>query len=71
VPHIINPKECAVCGACEANCPTGAVSIHESCRYYMIDPKLCTDCGECAQVCPTEAITAAERQADAERLSPP
>jgi NAD-dependent dihydropyrimidine dehydrogenase PreA subunit len=56
MPHIINANECAVCGACEADCPTGAISIHSSNQFFVIDPKKCTDCGDCVDLCPTEAI---------------
>lgn len=56
MPHQINRKQCAVCGACEATCPTGSVSIHESYEFYVVDQSTCTDCGDCAQVCPSEAI---------------
>jgi len=56
MPHCIIIEECAVCGACEAECPVNAVSIHSSNQYYVIDPDLCTDCGDCVEVCPTEAV---------------
>ena len=56
MPHVIDRRECAVCGACEAECPHGAIRIHESNRYYIVDPDLCADCGDCTEVCPTEAI---------------
>ncbi len=46
--------ECISCGACESECPEGAIS--EGDEIYKIDPKLCTDCGSCVEVCPVEAI---------------
>jgi ferredoxin len=49
--YTINMDECIACGACEAECPEGAIS--ETDGVYMIDPALCTDCGSCADVCPT------------------
>ena len=58
MPHIIEPKECSICGSCEFECPTGAVSIDVSQRYYIVDVTLCNDCGDCVEVCPTEAISA-------------
>ena len=54
--HAIDPKECTDCAACEAECATGSVSLHESDGYYVINPATCTDCGDCVEVCPVEAI---------------
>jgi ferredoxin len=52
-------EECINCGACEPECPNGAISEGED--RYKIDPKLCTECvgfhdaEACQAVCPTEA----------------
>jgi len=46
--------ECISCGACESECPAGAIS--EGSDKYVIDPGKCTDCGACAEVCPVGAI---------------
>jgi len=46
-------SECIVCGACEAECPEGAIS--EGDGIYVIDPAKCQDCGACIDVCPTGA----------------
>ena len=54
---IIN-DECINCGACEPECPTGAIS--EGDDKYVIDAEKCTDCGACAAVCPVDAPVAAE-----------
>ena len=53
--HTIS-DECISCGACEAECPEGAIS--EGDDIYVIDPDMCTDCGSCVDVCPTDAISA-------------
>ncbi|MDR2655478.1 MAG: 4Fe-4S binding protein [Oscillospiraceae bacterium] len=45
--------ECIACGACEAECPTGAIS--EGGGKYIIDPGACISCGACAAVCPVGA----------------
>lgn len=45
---------CVNCGACEGECPTGAISEKDDHRY--IDPNKCASCGSCAAVCPAEAI---------------
>jgi ferredoxin len=50
--------ECINCGACEPECPNGAISQGED--IYLIDPKLCTECvgfhdeEACATVCPVD-----------------
>lgn len=45
--------ECISCGACEGECPVGAISQGDS--KYVIDPDTCIDCGACADVCPVDA----------------
>ncbi|MEG1551216.1 MAG: 4Fe-4S binding protein [Oscillospiraceae bacterium] len=44
---------CISCGACEADCPTSAIS--EGDGAYVIDADVCIDCGACADVCPVSA----------------
>ncbi len=44
---------CISCGACESECPVGAISVGD--EIYVIDAKLCTDCGACAEVCPVDS----------------
>jgi ferredoxin len=46
---------CISCGACEAECPVGAIS--EGDAQYVVDPDTCIDCGACTEVCPTDAIS--------------
>ena len=51
-------EECINCGACEPECPNGAISQGDD--IYIIDPKLCTECvgfhdeEACAAVCPVD-----------------
>lgn len=45
--------DCISCGACEAECPVGAISQGDS--KYVIDPEKCIECGACAGVCPVSA----------------
>lgn len=47
-------EDCISCGACEPECPEGAIS--EGDDIYVIDPELCTDCASCVEVCPSDAI---------------
>ena len=55
--YVINADECIMCGACEAECPEGAIS--EADGYFVIDAELCQDCASCVDVCPNEAIAPA------------
>ena len=51
-------EECINCGACEPECPNGAISQGED--IFVIDPNLCTECvgfhdeEACAAVCPVD-----------------
>jgi len=46
---------CINCGACEGDCPVGAISEGASTR--VIDAEKCISCGSCAASCPAEAIS--------------
>lgn len=45
--------ECISCGACQDECPVGAISEGEG--KYEINADECISCGACAGVCPVEA----------------
>jgi len=45
---------CVACGACEAQCPVGAISMGDG--KFEIDAEKCIDCGSCAGQCPVSAI---------------
>ncbi len=51
-------EQCINCGACEPECPNGAISQGE--EIFVIDPALCTECvgfhgrEACAAVCPVD-----------------
>lgn len=45
--------DCISCGACEAECPVGAISAGNG--KFVIDPELCISCGACANICPVGA----------------
>ena len=45
--------KCISCGACEPECPVGAISQGED--RYIIDPEKCIECGACRAVCPVGA----------------
>jgi ferredoxin len=55
-------EECINCGACEPECPNGAITQGED--IFVIDPMLCTECvgfhekEACAAVCPVDCCIA-------------
>jgi ferredoxin len=55
--YVISKDDCIQCGACEAECPDGAISEIDG--YYVIDATKCKDCGSCSDVCPNGAISQA------------
>lgn len=44
---------CIKCGACESECPVGAIS--EGDDKYVINPDVCIECGACEGACPVGA----------------
>ncbi len=50
----VDNNVCSGCGACESECPVGAITVGE---FAEIDEKLCTGCAACVEVCPVEAIS--------------
>ncbi|MBI9044470.1 MAG: 4Fe-4S binding protein [Anaerolineaceae bacterium] len=53
--HVINTDECIMCGACEGECPEGAIAEVDG--AMTIDAEMCKDCGDCVAVCPVDAIS--------------
>ena len=45
---------CVNCGACEPDCPVGAISEKDDAR--VIDQDKCISCGTCVADCPADAI---------------
>ena len=52
---VILPELCNGCGACQRECPAGAIS-GEPKQLHVIDPAVCTRCRLCYDVCPTHAV---------------
>ncbi|MDD2970775.1 MAG: 4Fe-4S binding protein [Lachnospiraceae bacterium] len=46
---------CVSCGACESQCPVGAIAMGDT--HYEIDADKCISCGSCAGACPTGSIS--------------
>ena len=47
--------DCILCGACAAQCPTGAIAPGE--EHMEINQDVCVQCGGCFETCPMEAIS--------------
>ena len=50
--YVIN-DDCISCGACEGECPTGAISMGS--EHYEVNADECISCGACATACPVDA----------------
>lgn len=48
-------SDCIQCGACEPECPEGAISLADD-GSYVVEAAKCEECGSCQDVCPTGAI---------------
>ncbi len=55
---VVITEECISCGACEPECPEGAIFQGDS--LYEIDQSMCTQCEVCISTCPTAAIVKQE-----------
>jgi uncharacterized Fe-S center protein len=53
--YVISAEKCVNCGACEADCPVGAIAEANDVR--AIDADKCISCGTCAAECPSDAIS--------------
>jgi len=54
--YVINADDCIACGACESECPEGAIYETDE-GVYAIDPDKCTEDAKCAEVCPVDCIS--------------
>ena len=63
-------EECINCGACEPECPNGAITQGED--IYVINAALCTECvgfhdeEACAAVCPVDCCIPDPNNAESE-----
>jgi ferredoxin len=51
----VDEKACTPCGACQAVCPTEAITLGDV--AVRVNAELCCGCGACVEVCPNSAIT--------------
>lgn len=58
--HVIS-DECVSCGACESECPVGAIAMGDD--HMQISADVCVDCGACESACPVGAIAAEQSNA--------
>jgi len=64
--------DCINCGACEDECPNGAISVGE--ETFVIDPALCTECvgfadeQMCAAACPPGACVPDPAHVESEEM---
>lgn len=56
MPVTVNKELCLGCGACEGQCPAGAIVLGED-GLAECNPDMCADCGACVEVCPVSAIS--------------
>lgn len=54
---VLGPGTCVECGACEAECKEGAVTVADGAPTF--DRARCVGCGGCAEACDAEAIVKA------------
>ena len=63
-------EECINCGACEPECPNGAITQGDD--IYVIDPGKCTECvgfhdqEACAAVCPVDCCVPDQNRVETE-----
>lgn len=50
----IDVDVCVGCGACEAECPVGALTVEDVAK---VDADACIECGVCVDTCPAEALS--------------
>lgn len=56
--HIENDMEkCILCGVCQRNCPSGALTVDRKAGTWSIDRFACVQCKYCVQTCPTKSLS--------------
>ena len=52
---VVDEAACTPCGACQAVCPTEAITLAEV--SVKVNADACCGCGACTEVCPSGAMT--------------
>lgn len=56
--HIeIDIQKCISCGACQINCPPGAIKVDRNAKTWTINRMDCIQCGACTYKCPTKCLS--------------
>ncbi len=50
----VDEGACELCGACQAVCPTEAISFGDT--AVKVSAEACCGCGACVEACPNDAI---------------
>ena len=64
-------EDCIACGACEDECPNGAIQLGDG--VFVIDPDLCSECvglhdtQKCQEACPIECCVADPDRRESEK----
>ena len=54
VARAVRAGQCTACGACEAACPQGAITVD---GMVTVDESQCTACGECMDACAFDVLS--------------
>ena len=50
----VDEEACKLCGACQAACPTEAISLGDT--AVKVSAEACCACGACVEACPNDAL---------------
>ena len=50
----VDEEACTLCGACQAVCPTEAISLGDT--AVKVSAEACRGCGACVEACPNDAL---------------
>ena len=61
----VDIDKCTLCTMCARKCPTGAITVDRTEKFWSIDRLLCIQCNCCAEVCPQKCLTMDTKRPDA------
>lgn len=53
----ININDCVFCGACQKQCPVGAISVDRDAKTWEVDNFKCITCEYCTEKCPKKCLS--------------